>query len=440
MLLDCLYAAAGAALLPYWLWKLPQARRYRFGLLERMGLMPRLDGARRRLWIHCASVGEAAVPRRLVARFRRERPDWDVAFSTNTDTGAERLRSLYPDCTVFHAPLDFTCCVRRALGRVRPDLVLLVELEMWPNFLQACLTRGIPVAIVSGRIGEGSRRLLRAILLFFPHLREAVRLCCARSADDARGFVEAGLEPDRVFTCGSLKYDALATEVGPAQRDRLSRLFNLAGDAPVLVAGSTHEGEELLVATAYRDLRIECRRLRLIIAPRHIERADHVAAALKARGFTVCRKTELEQRGESATEDAVCLVDTIGDLVACYSLADVAFVGRSLLPPGGGQNMMEPAALGTAVLVGSYTGNFRPEMRLLERHGAVKVVRDRRELVREVKRLLRRPELAGKMAEAGRRLIRQSRGATRRTLARLEPLVREAEASPARRDGSQQNP
>ena len=426
-LLDCLYAAAGAALLPYWLWKLPQARRYRAGLVERLGFAPSLEPLQPRLWIHCASVGEAGIPRRLVSAFQRQRPDWDIVFSTNTDTGAERLRTLYPARTVFHTPLDFACCVGRALDRVRPDLILLVELEMWPNFLLAAGARGVPVAIVSGRIGEGSRRLLRALLRFFPDLRDILQLCCARSEDDAGGFMAAGLNPETVFTCGSLKYDTLATEADPEQARHLERMFNLVGDAPVLVAGSTHDGEELLVAAAYRDLKIEFRRLRLVIAPRHIERADRVQAALEDRGFTVCRKTELEKRGEPAPENAVCLVDTIGDLVACYSLANCAFVGRSLLPPGGGQNMMEPAALGTAVLVGPHTGNFRPEMRLLERHGAVKVAQNPRRLSEEIKLLLREPERAEQMARAARRLVRQSRGATERTLARLEPLLRDVE-------------
>ena len=142
--LDFLLLAA-----PYWLWKLPQARRYRAGLLERLGFVRRMRGGVRRLWIHAASVGEASVPQNLVALFREAHPDWEVVFSTLTDTGADRLRSLYPDCPVFYWPLDLSWCVAESLERVEPDAVLLVELEVWPNYLLSCRERGIPVAVTA---------------------------------------------------------------------------------------------------------------------------------------------------------------------------------------------------------------------------------------------------------------------------------------------------
>ena len=159
---NCVFGAAAVCLLPYWLWKLPQGRRYRAGILHRLGFVPHMP-ATPRLWLHCASVGEAAIPRRLVAEIRRRRPGWEIVFSTNTDTGAQRLEELYPESRVFYMPLDFSFCVGRALERIRPSVVLLVELEVWPNFLDACRARQVPAAIVSGRIGKGSRRLLRVI-------------------------------------------------------------------------------------------------------------------------------------------------------------------------------------------------------------------------------------------------------------------------------------
>ncbi len=426
-LLDCIYAVAGLFLLPLWLWKLPTAPRYRAGLGERLGWAPVLRPNRRRLWIHCASVGEASIPRRLVARLRERYPRWEIVFSTNTDTGAGRLRELYPDSTVFYMPLDFSFTVGRALDRVRPDLVLLVELEIWPNFLRACRRQGIPAAIVSGRIGPGSRRFLRMLQRFFPAVWKAVALCCARSEEDAAGFQEAALPAEKVFTCGSLKYDALTTEVDAARRRELARLFNIPPGAPVLVAGSTHPGEEAILAAAYRDLKLAHRELRLIVAPRHVERAPKVAAALRGRGLPLARKTDLDAGGGPAADGDVILLDTIGELTDCYGLATCAFVGRSLLPPGGGQNMMEPAALGKPVLVGPYTGNFRPEVNLLKRHDALIVVRDRTELVEQVAGLLSHPEKARCIGSAARELVLQSRGATARTLERLSGLLAEAE-------------
>jgi 3-deoxy-D-manno-octulosonic-acid transferase len=421
--LNCIYGALGALLFPYWLWKLPTADRYRAGIAERLGAYPVLPEGPTRLWVHCASVGEASIPRRLVAELRDRHPNWEIVFSTNTDTGASRLRDLYPQCRVFYMPLDFSFCTDRALDRVRPRAVVLVELEVWPNFLEACRKRNIPTAIVSGRIGHGSRKLLRALHRLWPPLWDPVRLCCARSADDAAGFRAAGVPPDRIFACGSLKYDALKVEPDAGKRAELAHLFGIRPDTPVLVAGSTHRGEEVAIGRAYRDLKIRHRDLRLIVAPRHIERAAEAAAALEARGLPVARRTALAAGGPGPPEDAVIVLDTIGELTACYGLATCAFVGRSLSPPGGGQNMMEPAALGKPVLVGPHTGNFKPEMNLLSRSDAVVVVRDSTELAREVDRVLRNPDEARRLGNAAQQVILQSQGATGRTLEMLEALL-----------------
>jgi len=426
-LLDCLYLVAGTCLLPYWLWKLPTARRYRSGILQRLGFAPKAyPRGSRRLWVHCASVGEAALPARLLTELKQRYPDWQIVFSTNTDTGAARLRELYPGSSVFYMPLDFSPCVRMALRRVRPDLVMLVELELWPNFAEVCRLLGVPMAIINGRIGPGSRRLLRLLSRLWPPLWGAVRLCCARSQQDAAGFVDAGLPADRIFDCGMLKCDGLAAQPDADREGHLRAVFAIQADAPVLVAGSTHRGEEAILGAAYRDLKIGHRSLRMVVAPRHIERAAEVIAALRARGLPVVSKTALDTGAARALGDEVIVLDTIGDLVACYGLATCAFVGRSLVPPGGGQNVMEPAALGKPVLTGLYTANFRPEMSLLKAVGAALVVRDHVELRRDIDRLLSSPGLAERMGTAGRAVVLHARGATLRTMEKLEPLLRSA--------------
>jgi len=425
LLLDSLYFLLALCLLPVWLWKLPRAERYRVGLLQRLGMSPRLAPHVPRLWVHCASVGEAGIPRRLLDRLRARHPHWQVVFSTNTDTGARRLRELYPDGTVFYMPLDFSFSVRRALERVRPTAVLLVELEVWPNFMLACRGLGVPVAIINGRIGAGSSLWLGRLQRWVRGMWEPVRVCCARSEEDARGFIRAGVPPEKVHTCGSLKYDALPAQPDVEGARRLAELFGIEEGAPVLVAGSTHRGEEAVLVAVYRDLKIKHRGLRLIIAPRHVERAGEVAAAVATRNLPVARKTELDAGG-TAPRDAVIVVDTIGDLLDCYMLATCAFVGRSLLPPGGGQNVMEPAGLGKPVIVGPHTRNFRPEMELLLEKGAALVVNDRRQLAAAVERFLSDPREAERMGAAARAVILQSRGATERTLRLLEPLLAEA--------------
>jgi len=422
-LLNALYVDFLAAAAPYWLWKVPQARRYRAGLCQRLGFVPAAPKTGKRLWVHAVSVGEASIPRLLVEQFRSRHPDWEVVFSTFTDTGADRLRSLYPDCAVFYWPLDLSFCVAQALDRVQPDAVALVELELWPNFLMECGDRRLPVAIVNGRINPPSVRVARALRRLCPGALDAVTLCCARSDADVERFRDGGFEPGRVHSTGSLKYDALPLEVQADKQDALRDRFALSAGAPVLVAGSTHPGEDGVLCRVYAALRKQHEGLRLILVPRHIERAAAVARTIEAQGLSLARKSELDAAGRSASQDQIILVDTIGDLLACYALATCAFVGRSLLPPGGGQNMMEPAGLAKPVIVGPYNGNFEPEMRLLTAHDAVTVASGEAGLQREVGRLLADPKAAGELARRAREAVLGCRGATGRTLDLLDGML-----------------
>jgi 3-deoxy-D-manno-octulosonic-acid transferase len=418
--LNALYVYFLCCAAPVWLWKLPSARRYRAGIVQRAGLAPWGGDGHRRLWIHCASVGEASIPRELVKRLLENHPKWELYFSTWTDTGAQRLKDLYPEHTVFYWPLDLSPVVERALVRVDPDAVLLTEQEIWPNFMLACRRMKIPVAIINGRINPSSVVLLRGVHRLLRGLFDPLVVCCARSDEDARRFADAGVPPERVIPTGSLKYDALPTEVDPSEQKRLRNLFGIEPAHPVLVAGSTHPGEDELLCKTWSKLRDTRPQLRLILVPRHIERAEDLAGSIRGLGHRVARKTTLETGRETPSEDHVLIVDTIGDLMTCYALADCVFVGRSLLPPGGGQNMMEPAALGKPVLLGPYTSNFRPEMELLRTKDAVWEVNDPNELTGAVRSLLENPDLARNLGRRARQTVLQSRGAARRTLRALE--------------------
>jgi 3-deoxy-D-manno-octulosonic-acid transferase len=312
--------------------------------------------------------------------------------------------------------------VRLALRRVRPRAVLLVELEVWPNFMLACGAAGVPVAVINGRIGERSRFWLPRLRRWLRRLWDPVQVCCARSEDDAAGFRLAGLPAEVVSVTGSLKYDLLPAAPDKERARRLAALFGIEPGAPVLVAGSTHEGEEAVLADVYRDLLPRHPALRMVVAPRHVERATQASAALAAGGLPVARKTELDA-GSRPQPGAVIVVDTIGDLPDCYALATCAFVGRSMLAPGGGQNMMEPAGLGVPIIVGPHTGNFRPDMEVLLKRRAVVVVADGRELAAAVGRLLDDPAEAERLGAAARAVVVESRGATERTLEHLAPLL-----------------
>lgn len=421
-LFNIFYAGALCGAAPYWLWRMPRARRYRVGVSQRLGRMPRF-GPGRRLWVHTVSVGEAAIPKGLVARFRERHPDWEVVLSTATDTGAQRLREMYPDLPVLYWPFDFSPCVDRAMQRVRPTAVVLVELEVWPNFQLACWERHIPVVIVNGRINPPSARLLRFIRGLQPAVWRAVHACCARSTEDALRFVWAGLAPGKIVTTGSLKYDALALGADPESVDALRRLFCMAEGDRVLVGGSTHPGEEDVLCGVYGRLTADVPGLRLVLAPRHVERAKALERRLSQLGLKVLRKSCLDAGRCRVAGDEVILVDTIGDLPTCYALASCCFVGRSMHPPGGGQNVMEAAALGKPVVVGPHTGNFRPEMQLLQSRNAVVVVHDEGELEAQTRRLLVDRAEGMALGERARQAIVEARGATGRTLEHMERVL-----------------
>lgn len=423
LLFDGLYMLALLLMCPYWLWKIPQARRYRSGVLQRLGMVPDLPKGHRRIWIHCASVGEASIPLELVRKIRQQYPGWELAFSTFTDTGADRLARLYPDSPVFYWPLDISFCVRSALKRVDPDLVLLVEQELWPNFLCECGRRRIPVAVINGRINAGSVRLLNVLRTWRRDMFNALRVCCVRSAMDGARFARAGVPAERIVNTGSLKYDSLLLEPDREKVEAIRRLFNLRNGELVLVAGSTHPGEDEVICHIWSRLRDEIN-LRLVLVPRHIERVPWLVKRLSDAGLEPVTKSDLEKKQERADPGDVIVVDTIGDLASCYAICDCAFVGRSLFPPGGGQNMMEPAALGKPTVVGCYTGNFEPEMELLLDEGAVLQVFDESSLYDALKGLFENRQNARAMGDRARRAVLNSRGAADRSLVALEGLLK----------------
>ncbi len=419
LILDSLYAWLGVFVLPRWLVLAPRSRRYRAGLLQRLGLAPELARSGRRVWFHCASVGEAGIPGRLVEMIGSADSEIELVFSACTDTGVERLRALYPDCEVFFWPLDLSASVRASIKRVKPSALVLVEQEIWPNMLMRCRRLRIPVAIVNGRMNRLSSVLVRCIFRLIPDACDAIRLCCVRSADDAQLFTATGIPRERIVHTGSLKYDTLKTDAGEEKTEKLRKLFSIEPGARVLVGGSTHRGEEEALARVWDRLRSEFPGIRLILVPRHIERAQRLAASLRESGLRAELKSGLNETDGAAGADTIIIVDTIGELVSCYALADIVFVGRSLYPPGGGQNMMEPAALGKPVLLGPHTGNFKPEMQMLASSGAVWTVETEAQLEDAVRRLLEDGKQAGRLGARARSAVLQNRGAAARTYQEL---------------------
>jgi 3-deoxy-D-manno-octulosonic-acid transferase len=416
------YDIAWGALLsvgaPFWLLH-PRARRKVLrALRERMARRLPEGGTRPAVMIHAVSLGEMNATRALVRTLAEERPDLRFVVTTTTDVGWEAAGKLYgsdPNVRIVRFPLDFTGAVSRLLDTLRPTVVALMELEVWPNFMLQCERRGIPVVLINGRLTESSFRNYRLggplVRRMFRRLAEV----CAQDPTYAKRFVELGAPADRVRVTGTMKFDtAQVADRIDGDRDLAAAVGLRPGDEPIWVCGSTGPGEEEVVLDVFKQLDP---RLRLVLVPRKPERFDEVAETIRHEGFGLVRRSTGQTSAGRLDRPPVVLGDTMGELRKFYSVADVVFVGRTLVDLGQrqrGSDMIEPAALARPVIVGPYTHNFADAMARLRQADAVKVVHDAAELQRAVEDVLASPEQAAAMGRRAQDVVRREQGATAR--------------------------
>lgn len=418
-----LFALAFLLYSPVALWGLMFAPKgQRVSMRERMGRVPRRrDTSRPLVWIHGVSVGEVKAASDFVAELRKLRPDVDLVISTTTPNGRLVARQEYPDLPVVTYPLDLGYFPARALSRLQPCCVLLMELEIWPNFLQAARKRDIPVAVINGRISERTFKGYRMARSLLPQLDLISRYCVQDQAYQRR-LLDLGVDPARIFVTGNMKYDSVDMGQHAAESGEL-RAWLCPGGEAVLVAGSTHEDEEQAVLSAAEVLEGRgCPGLRVVLVPRHPERSAAVCDMVTQRGLRAVRWSEVESAPTPLEASDVVVVDTIGKLQRFYAACDVAFVGGSLIPHGG-QNMLEPAALGRAVIFGPHTDNFRRDVELLLDADAAVRVEDRSEFVGALQRLLQDPDQRAAYGARARCVIEQNQGATARTFELVDDLI-----------------
>ncbi|MGC8639177.1 MAG: 3-deoxy-D-manno-octulosonic acid transferase [Isosphaeraceae bacterium] len=413
---------------PVLAYRMFRSGKYREGWWEKLwGDAPVRIGERPCLWFHAVSVGEVLLLRPLVREMARRRPGWDVVISTTTTTGLAVARRTFPELITFYAPSDLSWATARALLRIRPTVLALVELELWPNLIRAAKRSGAKVAIINARLSTRSYRGYRYLRGPLGPTLRSIDAVAAQDADYARRFVELGVPSDRVSVTGSVKYDGLESDRNNEKTRQLREELGLSHADLVFVAGSTMEGEEAAALAAYRAARSQHPRLRLVLVPRHAERFNSVAGWLHEQGELVIRRSQIVQGATTlppgAVDNGVILIDTIGELAAVWGLADVAFVGGSLLPGRGGQNMMEPAAYGASVMFGPYTSNFRETVEQLLTRNAARRVADADELKLRLQEDLDDPETAAVRGEAGRSFVLAQHGASIRTLSELDRLV-----------------
>ncbi len=423
-LLNILYAALLVAISPWLLWSAVRKGKYRAGYgAKLLGLVPRRTGNRPCVWLHAVSAGEVNLLQPLVEGIRHDFPHCDCVISTTTRTGYEIATKKYPGLTVFYCPLDFSWSVRTALRRIRPDLLVLAELELWPNLIRESHRRGTFVAVVNGRLSERSARGYGRIRRFVRPLLRCIDLIAVQSEEYAARFIELGADPNVVQVTGSMKFDGAQTNRANEMTNRLRQLAGISDNDIVFLAGSTQSPEESLAIESYRALKDEFADLRLILVPRHPERFAEVAQLLDRSGLPWQRRSELESaRDETAR---ILLVDCMGELSAWWGCAHIGYVGGSM-GKRGGQSMIEPAAYGVAVSFGPKTHNFRDVVQLMLGRDAAVVVHDGSALTAFVESCLRDQDHMQFLGTRAQQLVSEQLGATAKTAALISWLLPEA--------------
>ncbi|MEO8061440.1 MAG: lipid IV(A) 3-deoxy-D-manno-octulosonic acid transferase [Pseudomonadota bacterium] len=374
--------------------------------------------ASRSIWVHAVSVGEMQAAAPLVEALLKRFPDIPLVLTTVTPTGRARAQALFGGrVDARFVPIDLPGSVRRFFRRVRPQLAVILETEIWPNLYHRCGKLGVPLVLASARISPRSVRSYRRLVGLFRETLSNGIFIAAQSAADAERFRSIGANPDHTHVVGNIKFDyshpANIEEQGQRRRSALGR------DRPVWVAGSTHAQEEDIVLAAHRNLRAQFPQALLVLVPRHPPRFGEVADALRGHGV----KFVTFSSGAAIADDTeVFLVDTLGELLGFYAAADVAFVGGSLVPIGG-HNLLEPLSLGLPTLTGPNTFNAADIAKLLVECGAVRIVHDAGELAAAIGKLLADPAARTQMGANGKKAIEGNRGAVGRLMAFLEPLL-----------------
>ncbi len=394
-------------------------QKIRKGLKERLGFLSetRITKHGNLIWAHAASVGEVVAVGNLIRAFKNKWADYNFIISTLTSSGQAMAKKLIPFARAFiYFPLDFPCIVGKVLDVVKPKMVMIAETELWPNFIRKAKKKAIPIMVVNGRISINSFRKYKMVKFFMKRVLKNIDLFVMQSQIDADRIISLGADASKVTVTGNLKFDMGADIfLHPANSD-------MEGNKLIFVAGSTHRGEEEIIAEAYGEIKKLYSHIVLILAPRHPQRVSEVERLLSSRNLKFTRRTNLAFPLQGNSLNEIILLDTIGELARFYALAKIIFVGGSLVPTGG-HNILEPASQGKGVLFGPYMDNFEEIAQVFISRGAGKMVSNREELYESILHLLSHPEELERMGRAALEIVEAHKGVAQKTAILARNLI-----------------
>ncbi len=422
-LLNIAYLLVLIAATPWMIWRSFRTGRYREGWTEKFfGLVPLRKDSEPCIWLHAVSVGEVQLLRVLVSEFEKRQPNTPIVVTTTTKTGMELARKLFAKHQVCYCPMDFTWAVRNALKRFRPELIVLVELELWPNLIRIADQAGCAVTIVNGRLSEKSFHGYRRIRWLTSKVLSHVRWVGVQDPVYRQRFMELGTSAERIVVTGSMKFDGAESNRQHPEILARRRQLQLCGNERIWVVGSTQEPEEQYAIDAFASLASHYPELRLIVVPRHPERFEQVAEWIRDSKLPWIRRSTMTD--EPLNEPwRILLGDTIGELRWWWGLAEIGFVGGSF-GDRGGQNMIEPAGFGVAISFGPNTWNFRDIVELLKSEEAAHTLHEPAELAAWVARMIENPDEAAALGNRAKQVVGQHRGATHTTVENLLGLAK----------------
>ena len=407
---------------PYYIFRLFTTQKYREGLRQRLTLYTSTERERFRegrfIWVHTVSVGELQAVRPLLRELKKQYPTHRIFITTVTLTGQNLAKTVENvDCCLY-LPLDLYPLCQRMLRVVKPERLIIMETELWPNLIRAASDWNLPIHLVNARLSDKSFRNYRLFRCLFKPLLGHLHGILAQSETDASRFLELGADSDKVFAVGNMKFEAIPDTSDISQRSFWRNLFQIGEDEIGLLGGSTFSGEEIILANILQVLRKEDLPFRLIIAPRHIERANTIIEELNQKGVATVRRSTLSDTRTAIDPSAVLLLDTIGELRTVYAAADIVFIGKSLCEKGG-QNPIEPAAWAKPVLFGPNMQNFRDIASLFIQSSGALMVDNEKILLDECRRFCLSPEQRIKTGENAKNVVENNNGVLPRIMEKL---------------------